>query len=59
MTIYEFTVISVHGYPFYHKIIKQIPPGVKVFLRFFDFSQSDSILSEGETQSFELKAGLI
>ncbi|TFG00512.1 MAG: hypothetical protein EU541_02095 [Promethearchaeota archaeon] len=60
MTIYEFTVISVHGYPYYNKIINPIPSGIKVFLRFFDFSQKDdNITQEREGFKFDLKAGLI
>lgn len=59
MTIYEFTVISVHGYPYYNKIITPIPPGVEVFLRFFDFSHKDSIPSQKGDVKFDLKAGLI
>ena len=59
MTIYEFTVISVHGYPYYNKIITPIPAGVEVFLRFFDFSQKGSIPPQKEDVKFDLKAGLI
>lgn len=59
MTIYEFTVISVHGYPYYNKIITPIPAGVEVFLRFFDFSQKGSNPPQKEDVKFEMKAGLI
>ncbi|MBD3194781.1 MAG: hypothetical protein GF317_06990 [Candidatus Lokiarchaeota archaeon] len=63
MTIYELSIISTSGFPYYNKIIKPIPKGVKVHLRFFDFSDFD--LKDFGTNEFDLgmkfdlKAGLI
>ncbi|MFX1312801.1 MAG: hypothetical protein ACFFHD_09335 [Promethearchaeota archaeon] len=61
MTIYELSIISTTGFPYYNKIIKPIPEGVKIFLRFFDFSKDTSIVSEqlDSTSKFDLTAGLI
>jgi len=61
MTIYNLSVITSTGYPFYYKKIRNLPEGIKLFQRFFDFTEDldrthdplDSI------SSFELNAGLI
>lgn len=59
MTIYEFSVISTTGFPYYTILINPIPEGVKIYLRFFDFSQGTT-KEEGKISSkFELMAGLI
>ncbi|TXT59713.1 MAG: hypothetical protein BAJALOKI1v1_1380005 [Promethearchaeota archaeon] len=58
MTYYDLSIISIHGFPKYNLELMAIPKGVKVYLRFFNYS--DIIhLSEQEETKFELKAGLI
>lgn len=61
MTIYELSIISTTGFPYYNKIIKPIPEGVKIFLRFFDFSADKSDIHEqlDPDSKFDLTAGLI
>ncbi|MFX1573111.1 MAG: hypothetical protein ACFFB0_10210 [Promethearchaeota archaeon] len=61
MTIYELSIISTTGFPYYSKIIKPIPEGVKIFLRFFDFSKDKSTVHEKlePNSKFDLTAGLI
>ena len=61
MTIYELSIISTTGFPYYNKIIKPIPEGVKIFLRFFDFSKDKSTVHEqlDSNSKFDLTAGLI
>jgi len=59
MTIYELSIISSTGFPYYNKKIKPIPKGVKVHLRFFDFSEEMEKDFDKETLlEFDLKAGL-
>ncbi len=58
MTYYDFSIISTHGFPYYNHEIKPVPKGVKVFLRFFDFSDTKKIPEQTETK-FELRAGLV
>ncbi|MBY8982380.1 MAG: hypothetical protein KGD57_05495, partial [Candidatus Lokiarchaeota archaeon] len=61
MTIYELSIISTSGFPYYNKILKPIPKGVKVFLRFFDFSKiiGENPPNDSAELMFDLKAGLI
>ena len=61
MTIYELSIISTTGFPYYNKVIKPIPEGVKLFLRFFDFSADKSIIHDqlDPNSKFDLTAGLI
>jgi hypothetical protein len=61
MTIYEFSIISTTGFPYYNIVIKPVPEGVKIFLRFFDFSKSKSTVHEqlDSESKFDLTAGLI
>jgi len=61
MTIYELSIISTTGFPYYSKNIKPIPEGVKIFLRFFDFSIDKSTVHEqlDSNSKFDLTAGLI
>lgn len=61
MTIYELSIISTTGFPYFNRLIAPIPEGVKIFLRFFDFSKNESIVQEQlDTESkFDLTAGLI
>ncbi len=61
MTIYELSIISTTGFPYFNKVIQPFPEGVKIFLRFFDFS-SDKSLDQNHldiTSKFDLTAGLI
>ncbi len=61
MSIYNISVITSTGFPYYNKNIRKFPEGIKLFQRFFDFTEDldrshdplDSI------SSFELNAGLI
>ena len=61
MTFYELSVITNTGFPYYHLRVKDPPKNVKLFLRFFDFSESksDSVLNLDPVSSFELNAGLV
>jgi hypothetical protein len=61
MTIYEFSIISTTGFPYFNSIIKPIPEGIKVFLRFFDFSKDKFIIQDQmeDSSKFDLTAGLI
>ncbi|MFX0026021.1 MAG: hypothetical protein ACFE8M_06365 [Candidatus Hermodarchaeota archaeon] len=61
MTFYELSVITNTGFPYYHLHVKDPPKNVKLFLRFFDFSESksDSVLNLDPVSSFELNAGLV
>jgi hypothetical protein len=61
MTIYELSIISTTGFPYFNKLIAQVPEGVKIFLRFFDFSKDKSIVQEhlDIDSKFDLTAGLI
>ena len=61
MTIYELSIISTTGFPYFNTIIKPIPEGVKIFLRFFDFSKEMSIVQDqlDMNSRFDLTAGLI
>jgi hypothetical protein len=63
MTIYELSVISTTGFPYYNLKVNNIPKGVRLYLRFFDFSEEkeNNISTEKFDHSleFDLKAGLI
>ncbi len=61
MTIYELSIISTTGFPYYNKVINPIPEGVRIFLRFFDFSSDKSIIHDqlDSDSKFDLTAGLI
>jgi len=61
MTIYEFSIISTTGFPYFNRLISPVPEGVKIFLRFFDFS-TDKSLVQGQLDKdskFDLTAGLV
>ena len=61
MTIYELSIISTTGFPYFNKLVAPVPEGVKLFLRFFDFSKDKSIVQENLDidSKFDLTAGLI
>ncbi|UCD01536.1 MAG: hypothetical protein JSV23_00480 [Promethearchaeota archaeon] len=61
MTIYELSIISTTGFPYFNTLIKPVPEGVKIFLRFFDFSKSTNTLEDqlDINSKFDLTAGLI
>ncbi|MFX0034932.1 MAG: hypothetical protein ACFE9I_04735 [Candidatus Hermodarchaeota archaeon] len=61
MTIYEISIISTTGFPYFNSLIKSIPEGVKLFLRFFDFSENVAIAQDhlDLESKFDLTAGLI
>ncbi|MFX1320342.1 MAG: hypothetical protein ACFFAQ_01745 [Promethearchaeota archaeon] len=61
MTIYELSIISTTGFPYFNTQIEPIPEGVKIFLRFFDFSQDKSVDQDHMDldSKFDLTAGLI
>ncbi|NVM46300.1 MAG: hypothetical protein HWN79_15420 [Candidatus Lokiarchaeota archaeon] len=61
MTIYTFSVITSNGFPYYQLKVREAPNGIKLYLRFFDFTkeelkpQTDFEIAD----SFELNAGLV
>ncbi|MFX1259242.1 MAG: hypothetical protein ACFFAN_15415 [Promethearchaeota archaeon] len=61
MTIYNISVITSTGFPYYEKKIKNLPEGIKLYLRFFDFTENvyGSNDPSNIVSSFELNAGLI
>jgi len=61
MTFYELSVITNTGYPYYNLKLKSPPSGVNLYLRFFDFSQSNSDpnINLDPVSLFELNAGLV
>ncbi len=61
MTIYNLSVITSTGYPFFYKKIRKLPEGIKLFQRFFDFTEDLDRSHEplDNISSFELNAGLI
>lgn len=61
LTIYNFSVITSNGFPYYNLVVKEAPKGIKLYLRFFDFSKEElKPLSDIEvSDSFELNAGLV
>ncbi len=61
MTIYNISVITSTGYPYYNKKIKNLPEGIKLFQQFFDFTEFIDRSHEplDLESSFELNAGLI
>ncbi|MFX0057383.1 MAG: hypothetical protein ACFE85_03065 [Candidatus Hodarchaeota archaeon] len=61
MTIYKFSVITSNGFPYYHLNVNDPPEGVKLYLRFFDFSKIvlDQETNFNQANLFELHAGLI
>ena len=61
MTFYELSVITNTGFPYYNLKLKSPPSGVSLYLRFFDFSHSNSGLNINldPVSLFELNAGLV
>ena len=61
MTFYELSVITNTGFPYYNLKLKKPPSGVNLYLRFFDFSHSNSDLNINldPVSLFELNAGLV
>jgi len=59
MTIYTISIITSTGYPYYNLNIKNLPKGIKLYLRFLDYTQSHIIQELDRVASFELNAGLI
>ncbi len=61
MTIYELSIISTTGFPYFNIQVKPIPEGVKIFLRFFDFSHDKPVDQDQMDldSKFDLTAGLI
>jgi hypothetical protein len=61
MTIYNISIITSTGFPYFHKKLKNLPEGIKLYQRFFDFTEDryrDHDLLD-PTSSFELNAGLV
>ncbi len=61
MTIYNISIITSTGFPYFHKKLKNLPEGIKLYQRFFDFTEEryrDHDLLD-PTSSFELNAGLV
>lgn len=61
MTFYELSVITNTGFPYYNLKLKSPPSGVNLYLRFFDFthSNSDPNINLDPVSLFELNAGLV
>lgn len=61
MTFYELSVITNTGFPYYNLKLKNPPSGVNLYLRFFDFSHSNSEpnITLDPVSLFELNAGLV
>ena len=61
MTFYELSVITNTGFPYYNLKLKSPPSGVNLYLRFFDFSHSNSDpnIKLDPVSLFELNAGLV
>ena len=60
MTIYEFNVITTTGFPYLGLKINEVQEGVRIFLRFFDFSKEKCVDEIIDPESkMELTAGLI
>jgi len=61
MTIYELSIISTTGFPYFNTVVNPIPEGVKLFLRFFDFSENKPLVQDqlDLNSKFDLTAGLI
>jgi hypothetical protein len=63
MTIYTLSVITSTGYPYFHTEIKTLPKGIKLYLRFFDFTQERNLphmgTGTGGESSFALNSGLV
>lgn len=61
MTIYNISIITSTGFPYFHKKLKNLPEGIKLYQRFFDYTEEryrDHDLLD-PTSSFELNAGLV
>ena len=61
MTIYELSVITNSGFPYYHLKLQNPPKGVRLYLRFFDFSKnySRNEIKLDSKDTFDLNAGLV
>ena len=59
MTIYNLSIITSTGFPYYHKDIKKLPDGIKLYQRFFDFTEIIDKPINPHDASFELNAGLV
>ena len=61
MTIYDFSVITATGFPYYNLLLKEPPEGVNLHLRFFDFTKKHAKSSNNLNPNslFELNAGLV
>lgn len=59
MTIYDFSVISTTGYPFFYITLEEEPPGIDLRLLFFHFHREDYNPASKPENTFELNAGLI
>lgn len=61
MTIYELSVITNSGFPYYHLKLQAPPEGVRLYLRFFDFSKDlgRNNINLDSKDSFDLNAGLV
>jgi len=61
MTIYQISIITSTGYPYYNLIIKNLPSGIKLYLRFYDYTSRyrNNQLPLDSESLFDLNAGLI
>jgi len=61
MTIYELSVITNSGFPYYHLNLQTPPESARLYLRFFDFSKgiSRTDINVDSKENFDLNAGLV
>ena len=59
MTIYSISVITSTGFPYFNKDIRDLPDGLKLYQRFFDFTNIENMPYNPNGTAFELNAGLV
>lgn len=61
MTIYNLQIISSTGYPYFNRKIREQPEEIKLFLRFFDFTEKTKTQYPNldDETNFSLLAGLV
>jgi len=61
MTIYNISIITSSGFPYYYKEIKKLPYRIKLYQRFYDFTEFNDRKPPtiDPISHFELNAGLI
>ncbi len=59
MTIYNISIITSSGFPYYQKDIRDLPEGIMLYQRFFDFTEVKNTPYNPNGAVFELNAGLV